>query len=286
MLIDRLVIIGVGLIGGSLALALKKHGVCREIVGCGRDIDSLRKAIRLGVIDRYESDPGTAVLGADCVVLAVPVGAMESVFQEITGQLAPHALVTDVGSTKQNIIEAARKVFGRIPPGFVPGHPIAGTEKSGVEASFAELFQERRVVLTPLPDTDSKALAKVRSMWERTGATVVEMNAARHDEVFAAVSHLPHLAAYALVHSLARLEDSDTVLDFAAGGFRDFTRIAASDPVMWRDICLANGVAITAILEHFADDLRRLTDAIKVADGATLLTTFQRAKTVRERLNT
>lgn len=285
MFIDKLTIIGVGLIGGSLARALKATSVCGEIVGVGRDPTSLEKAVQLGVIDRYENDPRRAVCGADVVVLAVPVGAMESVLQQIKDYVEPRAIMTDVGSTKRSVIAAAQRVFNVVPANFVPAHPIAGTEKSGVEASFAKLFQERRVVLTPLGDTDPEALDRVRAMWEKTGATVIEMSAARHDEIFAAISHLPHLAAYALVDSLARLNNSTEILAFAAGGFRDFTRIAASDPVMWRDICLANHVAIVPILNHFIDDLSSLVAAIENTDGVALHAIFSRAKALREQLS-
>lgn len=285
LMIDRLVIIGVGLIGGSLARALKKAGACREVIGSARQLGSLQKAQALGVIDRYEADAGVAVQGADRVVLAVPVGAMESVLRQIAGHLAPSAVITDTGSTKQNVVDAARRVFGDVPPNFVPGHPIAGTEKNGVEASFAELFQGRRVVLTPLPETSAEAVAKVRRMWEGAGATVVEMDVRRHDKVLAGCSHLPHLLAYMLVDSLGRLDEREDVFRLAAGGFRDFTRIAASDPVMWRDICLANREAIVRMLEHFTDDLQHLTRDIAHADGARLLTTFTCAKVLRDRFS-
>ncbi|MEO5573087.1 MAG: prephenate dehydrogenase/arogenate dehydrogenase family protein, partial [Gammaproteobacteria bacterium] len=225
-MIDRLVIIGVGLIGGSLALALKKAGACREVVGCGRNPLHLKKAVDLGVIDRYETGIGQAVQGADRVVLAVPVGAMEASFAQLRGHLDPQAVFTDVGSTKGSVVEAARRVFKQLPENFVPGHPIAGTEDSGVEAATAGLFQQRRVVLTPLPETSAAALAKVREMWQLAGAEVVETGVAHHDEVLAATSHLPHLLAYTLVDTLARMDTSEEIFRYAASGFRDFTRIA------------------------------------------------------------
>ncbi|MDA1107222.1 MAG: prephenate dehydrogenase/arogenate dehydrogenase family protein [Proteobacteria bacterium] len=284
-MINKLAIIGVGLIGGSLARALKHAGVCREIVGCGRDVAHLQKAVALGVIDRYEADLRAAVQGADMVVLAMPVGATEMVLRQIKPALAPHAIVTDVGSAKASVIETARAVFGEVPAGFVPGHPIAGTEQSGVEASFAELFQNRRVVLTPLAHTSADALKQVRAMWEQAGAEVMEMDAARHDTVLAATSHLPHLLAYALVDTLARMETHDDIFRFAAGGFRDFTRIAASDPVMWRDICLANRDAILTVLERFSADLEQLRAAISAGDGARILEVFARAKHERDQFN-
>ncbi|MDP1708013.1 MAG: prephenate dehydrogenase/arogenate dehydrogenase family protein [Gammaproteobacteria bacterium] len=284
-MINKLTIIGVGLIGGSLARALRQAGACREIVGSGRNAAQLQKAVTLGVIDRYETDPAGAVQDADLVVLAVPVGATEAVLKQIQPMLAAHTVITDTGSAKASVIEAARTVFGEVPANFVPGHPIAGTEQSGVEASFAELFQQRRVVLTPLAHTDADAIRQVRAMWEQAGAEVMEMGAARHDALLAATSHLPHLLAYTLVDSLARTESHDDIFRFAAGGFRDFTRIAASDPVMWRDICLANRDAILTVLERFSADLGQLRAAIHAGDGARILDVFARAKHERDQFN-
>jgi len=282
-LIERLCIIGVGLIGGSLARALKAAGYCGEIVGAGRNREHLEKAVSLGVIDRFDTDPGSAVAGADVVVVAVPLGAIVGVFEAINGKLDEAAVLTDTGSAKGGVIETAARVFGGCPANFVPGHPIAGTEKSGVDASFAELYKDRRVILTPLDATDSNATAKVRAMWEATGASVVEMSNVHHDAVLAATSHLPHMLAFTLVDSLARLGDSDEVFEFAAGGFRDFTRIASSDPVMWRDICLANGDAIKLLLDRYIGDLEKLGNAVADADGEKLLAIFQSAKTARDR---
>jgi prephenate dehydrogenase len=282
-MIERLCIIGVGLIGGSLARAARAAGVCREVVGAGRNADNLRLAVELGVIDRYETDAGAAVQGADMVVVAVPLGAIRDVFKAIGGHLMPGAVVTDVASAKASVVEDARQAFGEVPSWFVPAHPIAGTEQSGVAASFASLFQQRRVILTPLPQTDARACARVRALWQAAGAEVMEMPVAHHDEVLAATSHLPHLLAYTLVDSLARLDDSEEIFQYAAGGFRDFTRIAGSDPVMWRDICLANRQAILAMLEHFSDDLAMLRDAITAGDGPRMLEIFARAKRARNR---
>ncbi len=284
-MINKLTIIGVGLIGGSLARALKLADACKEIVGSGRDVAHLKKAVALGVIDGYETDLCAAVQGADMVLLAMPVGATERVLRQIKPALASHVIVTDVGSAKASVIEAARAVFDEVPANFVPGHPIAGTEQSGVEASFAELFQNRRVVLTPLAHTSMDGLKQVRAMWEQAGAEVMEMDAARHDAVLAATSHLPHLLAYTLVDTLARMETHDDIFRFAAGGFRDFTRIAASDPVMWRDICLANRDAILAVLDHFSADLGQLRSAISADDGARILEVFTRAKRERDQFN-
>lgn len=281
--IRRLCIIGVGLIGGSLARALRETGRCQEVVGSGRRRENLDRAVALGVIDRYELDPARAVEGADMVVVAVPLGSMEAVFRAMAPGLAADAIVTDVGSAKGSVIEAARGAFGVLPANLVPGHPIAGTEKSGVEASFSSLFRQRRVILTPTPVNPREAVDRVRAMWEHTGAEVIEMDVAHHDEVLAATSHLPHLLAYALVDALARMDDRVEIFRYAAGGFRDFTRIASSDPVMWHDICLANREAVLDVLGRFQGDLDRLTLAIRNGDGTLIKEVFTRAKDARDR---
>ena len=282
-MIDRLCIIGVGLIGGSLARALKLAGHCAEVIGCGRDPAQLQRARELGVIDGYEQDPARAVSDADVIVLAVPLGAMEGVMRAIAGHVKDDAVITDVGSAKGSVVTAAQAAFGSVPERFVPGHPIAGTEKSGVEASFAELYRERRVILTPLAHTAAPAVAVVREMWEQAGAEVVEMGVAHHDEVLAATSHLPHMLAFALVDTLARMHEQAEIFDYAAGGFRDFTRIASSDPVMWRDICLANRDAIAAMIDRFQGDLVGLREAIVRGDGKAIEDIFTRAKDARDR---
>jgi len=282
-MIERLCVIGVGLIGGSLARALRAAAACREVVGAGRSAAHLQTAVDLGVIDRYETDLAQAVSGADMVVVCVPLGAMEGVFHAIKGQLAGQVVLTDAGSAKCSVIEAAQRAFGSVPDFFVPGHPIAGTEQSGVEASFPGLYQDRRVILTPLPNTLSAATARVRAMWEVAGAEVVSMDPVHHDAVLAATSHLPHLLAYSLVDTLSRLDENNEVFDYAAGGFRDFTRIASSDPVMWRDICLANGDAILRMIGRFVDDLQALSEAIGNHDGQQLLDVFTAAKAARDR---
>ncbi len=282
-MIERLCIIGVGLIGGSLARALRAAAGCREVVGAGRNAANLQTAVELGVIDRYETDLAQAVSGADMVVVCVPLGAMEGVFNAIKGRLARDAVLTDAGSAKGSVIKAAQRAFGSVPDFFVPGHPIAGTEQSGVEASFPGLYQDRRVILTPLPNTLSAATERVRAMWEVAGAQVVSMDPLHHDAVLAATSHLPHLLAYSLVDTLSRLDENNEVFDYAAGGFRDFTRIASSDPVMWRDICVANADAILLMIGHFVDDLQALSEAIRRNDGEQLLAVFTAAKAARDR---
>jgi len=284
ILIPRLCVIGVGLIGGSLARALREAGAVGEVVGAGRNEDNLRAAIRLGVVDRYYTDPVDAVAGANVVVTAVPLGAMETVLRAIAPHLAPGCVVTDVGSAKGCVVADVERVYGYIPPNFVPGHPIAGTEKSGVEASFATLFQHRRVILTPLAETTAVAHHLIRRMWELTGAEVVDMGVRHHDAVLAATSHLPHMLAYTLVDTLARLDDRAEIFRYAAGGFRDFTRIASSDPRMWHDICVANREQLLEMIALFSADLARLADAIRTDDRAAILTVFERAKTARDNL--
>ena len=282
-MIKRLCVIGVGLIGGSLARALRAAGQVHEVVGCGRGLPNLQRALELGVIDRIEQDPARAVRGADMIVIGVPLGATEAIFAKLHGHVDAGAVITDVGSVKTSVVEAAQRVFGEVPANLVPGHPIAGTEQSGVEASFAELFRQRRVILTPLGETADWALTRVRAMWQATGAEVVEMEVRHHDEVLAGTSHLPHMLAYCLVDTLARLKDNDEMFQYAAGGFRDFTRIASSSPEMWRDICLANREALGDMLVRFVQDLSELNAALEEGDGDELFAIFARAKSARDR---
>lgn len=282
-MIQRLTIIGVGLIGGSLAQALRSVAYVREIVGCGRDPKHLEKAVSLGVIDSYSTSIAEAVKDSDMVVVAVPLGAMEACFAEMAGHLKDTAVITDVGSAKASVVAAAKAAFGHLPSGFVPAHPIAGTEKSGVEASFPDLFRERRVIVTPVPESSSDAVAKVVEMWQESGAVTEQMSVERHDEVLAATSHLPHLLAFGLVDSLRAMDESEDIFRFAAGGFRDFTRIASSDPVMWRDICLSNREALLKVLQKYSDDLAQLTSLVSDGDGSALEDTFAQAKAARDR---
>lgn len=281
-LINKLCIIGIGLIGGSLARALKKSNAVGEVVGVGRDVAHLEKAKSLGVIDRFETDIALAVKGCDMVVLAVPLGAMQSVFEKIAPVMTNQMIITDVGSAKGSVVRAAQAAFKEIPQTLVPGHPIAGTEKSGVEASFAELYNDRRIILTPLETSSGEAVSKVRKMWQACGADVIEASIKHHDEVLAATSHLPHMLAFALVDTLAKMDAKNEIFDFAAGGFRDFTRIASSDPDMWRDICLANGDALIEMIKKFSDDLQLLSNAIENNDSTYLKDTFTRAKKARD----
>lgn len=282
-MIEKLAVIGVGLIGGSVALALREAGLVKEVVGCGRGEANLIKAQALGILDHYTHDVAEAVQGADMVLLAVPLSAMRQTLAAMREHLAPNAVVTDAGSAKGSVVEDLRAVFGEIPGFFVPGHPIAGTERSGAEAAFASLYRNRRVILTPLPETDAEALEAVERMWRYCGAEITRMPVAHHDEILAATSHLPHMLAFSLVDSLARLKENDEIFRYAAGGFRDFTRIASSNPVMWRDICLANQSALGAMLTRFADELHELASILEQGDGDGLLEIFERAKRAREK---
>ncbi|MDH5325787.1 MAG: prephenate dehydrogenase/arogenate dehydrogenase family protein [Gammaproteobacteria bacterium] len=278
----QITIIGVGLIGGSFALGLKKQGCPTRIVGTGRDAGSLEKALHLGVIDAAELDLQKAIKDADVVVLAMPVGATEQVLRQIQPFIRPGCIITDVGSSKGVVVQAAHAVFGEVPPCLVPGHPIAGTEKSGVEAAFAELFENRRVILTPAQNADPKAVETVSQLWQCTGAKVSITSVEHHDEVLAATSHLPHMLAFALVDTLATMDDKAEIFQFAAGGFRDFTRIASSDAQMWHDICVTNGDAILAMLDRFTADLGLLRQAIEDKNSDYILEVFRRAKKARD----
>ncbi len=282
-MIRKLAIIGVGLIGGSMARVLRDEGLVQEIVGCGRGRENLEKAVELGVIDHFTHDVSAAVQGADFVVLAVPLGAMRDTFEMMKGHLADDAVVTDVGSVKGSVIRDAEHVFGEVPSFFVPGHPIAGTERSGVEAAFPELFRNRRVILTPIENTAAEALQRVEQVWRQCGAETTRMEIRHHDEVLAATSHLPHMLAYALVDSLARMKENDEIFRYAAGGFRDFTRIASSSPTMWRDICLANRESLGVMLKRFAGELQDLAHTLDEEDADGLLNIFERAKAARDR---
>lgn len=280
--LHKIVICGVGLIGGSFALALKQAGAVREVVGMGRSLASLEEAQRLGVIDRHASDWADALRGADLVMLAMPVGHTEATLRQLAPHLDARTIVSDAGSTKQNVAAAAYAALGDKVGQFVPGHPIAGAEKSGVAAAQAGLYRERRVVLTPLAENAAAAVALVRDAWLACGAEVSELPAAAHDAIFAAVSHLPHLLAYALVHEFANRGNAGQLFDFAAGGFRDFTRIASSHPEMWRDICLANRAALIHELDTYQAELMRIRVLLASADGPGLEALFGKARSTRD----
>ncbi|MEX5609373.1 bifunctional prephenate dehydrogenase/3-phosphoshikimate 1-carboxyvinyltransferase [Pseudomonas protegens] len=281
-MIGRLVVIGLGLIGGSFAKGLRESGLCREVVGVDLDPQSRQLAVELGVVDRCEEDLVLACQGADVIQLAVPILAMEKLLALLADMDLGQAVLTDVGSAKGNVVRAAQEAFGGMPARFVPGHPIAGSEQSGVEASNAQLFRRHKVILTPLEQTDAAALDLVDRLWRELGADVEHMQVERHDEVLAATSHLPHLLAFGLVDSLAKRSENLDIFRYAAGGFRDFTRIAGSDPVMWHDIFLANREAVLRTLDTFRNDLDALRDAVDAGDGHQLLGVFTRARVARE----
>ena len=272
---------GVGLIGGSLARALRRAGACRRIIGCGRHEQELIKAVALGVIDDYTLDPAQAVAGADIIVLAAPISAMPGLMSAVKDHIPPHAILTDVASAKTGVIADAEAIFGLVPERFVPAHPIAGTEHSGVDASFAELFDGRRVILTPLLHTERAAVEKVRSMWLATGAVVEEMDAMHHDRMLAATSHLPHVVAYSVMNALLQLDPTSAVMQYAGTSLRDVTRVAASDPAMWCDIWLANKAAVLASVGAFQTQIELLRRAIEQDDAVAIVELLARARAAR-----
>ena len=279
---DRIALIGIGLIGSSIAHDVKRLGIAKEVVISTRSADTLKRAEELGLGDRYLQSAAEAVKGADLVIVSVPVGASGSVAKEIAATLMPGAIVTDVGSTKASVIAQMQP---HIPEGvhFIPGHPLAGTEKSGPDAGFAGLFEQRWCIFTPVAGTDPAALAKLRHFWEALGARVDEMDPQHHDKVLAIVSHLPHIIAYNIVGTADDLEavTESEVIKYSASGFRDFTRLAASDPVMWRDVCLHNKDAILEMLSRFSEDLAYLQRAIRWGEGDKLFELFTRTRAIR-----
>ncbi len=286
--IKHLAVIGVGLIGGSVARALKHAGFVGRVTGVGRSRENLDRARELGIIDHWTHDIAEAVHDADMVLIAVPMGAYDKVFAELATSLPEHALITDAGSTKQHAMDVARRYLSDLSR-FVPAHPIAGTEQSGAEASFAELFEDRLCILTPLGDkdmggvVDKKAIDAVEAMWMATGSRVIQMDAASHDDFLASVSHLPHLAAFALVNAVRKQGDeAHDPFQFAAGGFRDFTRIASSSPEMWRDIALSNSAALVDKISALQTELADMKTALSSGDGERLLETFSAAKKARD----
>ena len=283
VLIERLVVIGVGLIGGSFALALKNAGAVKHVIGVGRTRANLEAALDRGVIDEVCADARDAVRDADLVLIATPVGQMPEVMAHIAPALGKRTVVTDGGSTKQDVIAYARRFLAPHFARFVPAHPIAGTEKSGATAAFPELYRDRSLILVAQPETDPSAAKLVRNAWEICGARIVELDAAKHDAIFAAVSHLPHIVAFALVSMLARQDDSATLLGFSGGGLRDTVRIAGSSPEMWRDICMANREALMTLLDDYVDELELARAALENSDGEELEAMFERARTARRR---
>jgi prephenate dehydrogenase len=279
----KIVVVGVGLIGGSFALALRSAGVARRVIGVGRRPETLERARALGIIDAVGAIDAGTLQDADIVLVSVPVAQTQRVLEALTPHLGPSTIVTDAGSTKQDVVAAARAAMGSRIARFVPGHPIAGTEHSGPEAAFAELFRGRNVALTPLAENAAQDVARVRSAWEACGARVQELGVTEHDEILAVVSHLPHLLAFALVDHVAGRPGGDRFMSFAAGGFRDFTRIASSHPEMWRDICIANRKAILKELEGYGRALKDVGAMLERGDAAALYALLEHAREARNR---
>ena len=282
-MIGRLVIVGFGLIGGSFALALKAAKACAHVAGAGRNRGNLELARSRGVIDSIAADAVAAAHGADLVLVAAPVAQFAKIFHDIAPVLGPRALVTDGGSTKRDVVAAARKGLGRKIAQFVPAHPIAGAEKSGAAAASAELFLDRRVVVTPLPENAESSVKKIEQAWTACGARISRMDPEEHDAVLAAVSHLPHLLAFALVHDIAGRENSAQLFSYAAGGFRDFTRIASSHPEMWRDICVANRDRLLFEVREFSTKLESIRALLEGGDAAALEKLFAEARAARDK---
>ena len=280
-LFKKVVVFGVGLIGGSFALALRKAHAAESVVGFGRSEQTLVHAKQLGIIDRIGKDIAAEVADADLVMLATPVGQMTELMAAISPHLGTQTIITDAGSTKVEVVRDAYAQLGSKAAQFVPAHPIAGAEQSGAMAARSDLFQWKKVVLTPLPENSAVAVDRVRRAWEQCGAMVSTMTPEQHDEVFAVVSHLPHLLSFALVHDIAQRDNRDLLLSFAASGFRDFTRIAASSPEMWRDICMGNREALLAELQTYIAELNQMSAALAAGDAEKLEQTFLAARTLR-----
>ncbi|MCK9397658.1 MAG: bifunctional prephenate dehydrogenase/3-phosphoshikimate 1-carboxyvinyltransferase [Methylobacter sp.] len=282
---NRLCIIGVGLIGGSIARAARRQGLCNNIVGYGRpqDEQNLQMAKRLGVIDGYTLELAEAAREADCVVIATPVASIESIFARLKPLWSDDAIYTDVGSTKGSVIAAAERIFGVVPDNLVPAHPIAGAENSGVTASVDDLFMNKRLIITPVDNTSPEAVQKIQGFWERMGALVSVMDVQHHDGVLAATSHLPHILAFALVDMLGHKDEQSEIFKYAAGGFKDFTRIASSDPTMWQDICAANKDEIIPLIEQLKGELDKIQHLLETNDARQLFETFTYARNARQR---
>lgn len=283
---NKVAIIGVGLIGGSLAMILRQKQIATHIIGIGRGIKNLERAKELGVVDEFTQDIKQGVNDADIVIVATPVCSITGIIKDIIPFLKKGTIITDVGSVKQAIVKEVEKF---IPEDicFVGGHPIAGTENAGVEAAFLTLFKGKKCILTPTERTDKKALWKIKSIWEAGGSNVILMDAEKHDRILAIISHLPHIVAYSLVNTVADIKDfTENILTYSAGGFKDFTRIASSPPEMWRDICLLNRDAIIDVIKRFQTDLSKLERLINDKDANGIFKEFERAKTVRDNLKT
>jgi prephenate dehydrogenase len=280
--LNNITIFGVGLIGGSFALALKKAGAVRQVTGVGRSAASLARARELGIIDVMSTSAADAVRDADLILIAAPVAQTESILASIKPHLQPGTVVTDAGSTKSDVVAAARKALGEKIAQFVPGHPIAGREANGPDAAMVELYVGKKVVLAPLPENSEEHVARVAGAWQQCGAIIHKLTAQEHDRIFAAVSHLPHLLAYALVDDIAKKPHADLLFQYAASGFRDFTRIAGSSPEMWRDISLANQEALLHELDSYMAQLSQVRSMLAAANGAALEAVYANAQQARQ----
>jgi prephenate dehydrogenase len=282
---NRLCIIGLGLIGGSIARAARNKGLCREIVALGQDIHlaDLKVAHELGVIDQFYTDAFSALNHADCVIIATPVGAVKAVFEQIAPYWQADVVYSDACSTKASVVAAAVDVFGKLPANFVPAHPIAGAERSGVEASTNDLFNHKRLIITPLAETDDHALQSMIAFWEQIGGKVSIMSVDRHDAILAATSHLPHILAFALVNLLGHKDEQIEIFKYAAGGFKDFSRIASSDPTMWLDISLANKQEIIPLIQQLQMELNNIKQLLENNQSQQLFETFAYAGSARQR---
>lgn len=280
--ISKLAIIGVGLIGGSFALKLKQLGLVDKVCGCGRNQENLELAVKMGVIDEFALQPDLVVADADLVIISVPIASIAPIYQQILPALKPTAVVSDVGSVKQSVLDDIAKLLGEVPNRFVAAHPIAGREQSGVAAVEADLYLDHKVILTPTETTDQDALNLVENLWQAVGAEVSSMDAKAHDEIFAATSHLPHILAFALVDMLNNSKDLGNVFQYTAGGFRDFTRIASSDATMWRDIALNNKAALLAWIRNYQQELDKMSKLIAEDKSDEIKDIFAEAKQARD----
>ena len=283
--VERLTIVGVGLIGGSVGRALRDASVATEVVGYGRNPEHLSRAVELGLVDHWSTVLSDAVAGAEVVIVATPVGAMPGLFQKLTELVSPTCIVTDAGSVKKKVVDAARAALGSSIARFVPGHPIAGLEQSGVEAASGDLFKGHKVILTPTPDTDPKAFTQIGALWRTTGAQLMDMSPSLPSLFLSFTSHLPHMLAYALVNLLAgQAQDEGECFDLAAGGFYDISRTASSDPVMWRDICLLNAEELLVRVGEYQEMMNQLATLVRSEDGEGLEQMFRRARNARSRI--
>jgi len=282
---NKVCIIGVGLIGGSIARAARKKGLCTHFSAYGReqDLDNLQRAKALGVVDSYSLDLAEAILDADCVIIATPVGAMQPIFQQLQPLWNPQTLYMDAGSTKGNVVSALQAVFSEVPANFVPAHPIAGAENSGVEAAVDDLFTDKKLILTPVQQTSAAFLQLAKGFWQDIGSVVTQMQVEQHDAVLAATSHLPHILAFSLVNLLGKKDETADIFKYAAGGFNDFTRIASSDPTMWLDICMANKAHILPLIEQFCSELTAVKTMIEANEPQKLHDSFSYANQARQR---